>query len=60
MLERRRNPSPLKGGEDVNFTYAGALFVPRIAKLAPISTGVVLACVFIAIRVKRRRLKKAR
>ena len=42
------------------FTYAGALFVPRIALLAPIPTGVVLASVFIAIRVKRRRQKNAR
>lgn len=40
------------------FTYAGALFVPKIAQLAPIPTGVVLACVFIAIRVKRRKHKR--
>jgi predicted outer membrane lipoprotein len=42
------------------FTYAGALFVPRIAQLAPIPTGVILACAFVAIRVKRRRQKRAR
>ncbi|WP_213766523.1 hypothetical protein [Caballeronia sp. dw_19] len=40
------------------FTYAGALFVPKIAQLAPIPTGVVLACVFIAIRVKRRKQRR--